>query len=181
MCRSENSLFYSLVRILITSKVILPKSVYFCCGGSHIESLIKTSLPSLYALKAHGVRKEAIHKVTEAIIMSRILYAAPAWWGLTQASAASDILKIDKLQRKLQKIEYASHDQPTVESKVHKAEEKLLKKVTVEEDHVLRQYLPQNSAIKYNLRPRPHNFLLPPKDDSLFISRMLFRKSLGKE
>jgi len=147
----------------------------------HIEALIKYSLTSLYALrilKAHGLRKEAIHKVTEAIIMSRILYAAPAWWGLTQAS---DILKIDKLQRKLQRIEYASHDQPTVESKVHKAEEKLFKKVTVEEDHVLRQYLPQNNAIKYNLRPRPHNFLLPPKDDSLFISRMLFRKSLGKE
>ena len=56
----------------------------------HIESLIKSSLTSLYALrilKVHGLRKEAI-------IMTRILYAAPAWWGLTQAS---DILKIDKL------------------------------------------------------------------------------------
>src|SRR6218665_2263544 len=100
------------------------------------------------------------------------LYAAPAWWGLTQVS---DILKIDKLQRKLQRIEYASHDQPTVESKVHKAEEKVFKKVTVEEDHGLRQYLPQNNTIKYNLRPRPHNFLHPPKDDSLFIARMLYR------
>src|SRR6218665_1880423 len=68
---------------------------------------------------------------TEAIIMSRILYAAPAWWGLTQAS---DILKINQLQRKLQRIEYASHDQPIVESKVHKADEKLFKKVIVEED-----------------------------------------------
>ena len=29
------------------------------------------------------------------------------------------------------------------------------------------QYLPQNNAIKYNLRSRPHNVLLPPKDDSL--------------
>src|SRR6218665_1579175 len=37
----------------------------------HIESLIKSSLTSLYALrilKAHGLRKEVIHKVTEAII-----------------------------------------------------------------------------------------------------------------
>ena len=73
--------------------------------------------------------------------MSRILYAAPAWWGLAQAS---DIPKIDKMQRNLQRIEYASHDQPTVESKVHKAEEKLFKKVTVEEDHVLSQYLPHH-------------------------------------
>src|SRR6218665_3050990 len=138
----------------------------------HIDTLIKSSLSSLYALrilKAYGLGKEAIHTVTEVIIMSRILYAAPAWWGLTQTS---DILKIDKLQRKLQRIEYAPYDQPTVESKVHKAEEKLFKKVIVAEDHVLRQYLQQNNAIKYNLRPRPHNFLLPPKDDILFVSRI---------
>ena len=48
----------------------------------HIESLIKSSLTSLYALrilKAHGLQKEAIHKVTETIIMSRILYATPAF------------------------------------------------------------------------------------------------------
>ena len=81
----------------------------------HIESSIKSSLTSLYALriiKAHGLRKEAIQKATEAIIMSRILYAAPAWWVLTQAS---DRLKIDNLQRKLQRIEYTSHDHPTAE------------------------------------------------------------------
>src|SRR6218665_694205 len=44
-----------------------------------------------------------------------------------------------------------------------------------------RFYIFSNNAIKYNLRPIPHNFLLPPKDDSSFISRILFRKSLGKE
>ena len=58
--------------------------------GEHIESLIKSSLTSLYALrilKAHGLRKEAIHKVTEAIIMSRILYAAPAWRGLIHCTS----------------------------------------------------------------------------------------------
>jgi len=103
--------------------------------------------------------------------MSRMQYAAPAWWDLT--------LKIDKLQRKLQRIEYASHDDLTVVSKVRKVEEKLFRKITVEEDHVLTQHLPQNNAIMYNLRPRPHNFLLAPKDDSLFITRMLYRKSIG--
>jgi len=41
---------------------------------------------------------------------------ASAWWtprGLTQAS---DRLKIENLQRKLQRIEHASHDNPTVET-----------------------------------------------------------------
>src|SRR6218665_4032973 len=90
--------------------------------------------------------------------MSRIRYAGPEWWGLTQAN---DILKIDKLQRKLQIMEYASHDHPIVESKLHKAEEKLFRNVTVQGDHVHRHYLPQNNVITYTLRPRPHNFLLP--------------------
>jgi len=76
-------------------------------------------------------------------------------------------------------MEYASLDHPAVESKVYKADEKLFRKVTVEDDHVLRQYLPQNKAITYNLRPRPHNFLLPPKDDSLFIIRRLYRKGIN--
>jgi len=48
----------------------------------HIESLIKSSLTSPYALrilKAHGLQKEAIQRVTEATIMFRMLYAIPAW------------------------------------------------------------------------------------------------------
>ena len=57
----------------------------------------------------------------------------------------------DNLQQKLQRIEYTSHDHQTVESKVQKAEKKLFWKVTVEEGHVLRQYLPQNNAFTYDL------------------------------
>src|SRR6218665_1291076 len=85
---------------------------------------------------------------------------ASAWWGLTQAS---DILKIDKPQRKLQIIKYASHGHLTVESKVHKVEEKLFRKVTIEENHVLRLYLQQNNAITYNLRLRPITSCSRPK------------------
>ena len=40
-------------------------------------------------------------------------------------------------------MEYISHAHPTVESKVQKAEEKLFRKVTVDEEHVLKQYLTQ--------------------------------------
>ena len=111
-------------------------------------------------MEANSLEKTKNDPNRLATIMSRILYAAPARWGLTQAR---DILKIDKLQRKLQRIEYTSHDHPTVESKLHKVEEKLFRKATVEEDHVLRQCLPQNNAIKYNLKPRPHNFCSRPK------------------
>ena len=74
-------------------------------------------------------------------------------------------------------MEYASLDHPAVESKVYKADEKLFRKVTVEDDHVLRQYLPQNKAITYNLRPRPHNFLLPPKDEFIYHAKTLSERN----
>ena len=104
--------------ILIMETTLLNRKLKKCLSISDLdkeqvyESLIKSSLTSLYALrilKAHGLRKEAIQRVTEAIIMSRILYATPTSWGLTQAS---NIVKIDKLHRKLQRIEYTSHDHP---------------------------------------------------------------------
>ena len=42
-------------------------------------------------------------------------------------------------------------------------------------------YIQPKYAITYNLQPKPHNFLLPPEEDSLFITRMLYRKYMGKE
>jgi len=36
------------------------------------------------------------------------------------------------------------------------------------------------TTLMYNLRPGRHNFLLPLKDDSLFITRMLYRKSVER-
>ena len=80
------------------------------------------------------------------------IYADPAWSGVIQAS---DRLKIYNLQRKHHIIEYTSHAHPTAESKMRRAEEKLFRKVTVEEEHVLRQYLPQNTAITYALERDP--------------------------
>ena len=71
-----------------------------------------TSLQTLMILKAHGFQNRSNPKSYRGNNNVQN-YAAPAWKSLTQAS---DILKIDKLQRKLKGIEYASHDQPTVES-----------------------------------------------------------------
>jgi len=57
----------------------------------HIDSLIKFSLTSLRILEAHGLRKETGQKETEAIIMSRILYTAKAWWGLHKPATFSNL------------------------------------------------------------------------------------------
>src|SRR6218665_863981 len=43
------------------------------------------------------------------------------------------------------------------------------------ERHVLRHLFPSEKPRIYDLRPRAHNFILPEKDDSNFIPRVLFR------
>ena len=43
------------------------------------------SLHALRVLRWHGLPAEALSTVTEATIISRLLYASPAWWGLTSA------------------------------------------------------------------------------------------------
>ena len=81
-------------------------------------------------------------------LFNKILDAAPTWWDLSHASDCR--LRIDHLQR----IEYTSHDHPTVESKVQKAEEKLFRNVAVEEEtrFLLKLYnLPQKNAFTHNL------------------------------
>src|SRR6218665_3802095 len=41
--------------------------------------------------------------------------------------------------------------------------------------HVLKKHLPPPKVHKYNLRMRPHNLTLPPKDDRNFIARQLYK------
>src|SRR6218665_1055115 len=40
--------------------------------------------------------------------------------------------------------------------------------------HVLRRLYHEKEACGYNLRTRPHNFALPVKDDTNFVSRSLY-------
>jgi hypothetical protein len=51
----------------------------------HVDEIIEASSASLHALRvlrAHGLPPKALHLVAEASTVSRLLYAAPAWWGL---------------------------------------------------------------------------------------------------
>src|SRR6218665_2091622 len=98
-------------------------------AADHVRAILNNCSRSLYALrilKAHGLQSQAIHKVTEATLMSHLLYASPAWWGLT---TTKDKLNFERQQRKLIKMNYLPDKETTFEKKVHTAEEKLFKKM----------------------------------------------------
>ena|SRR6218665_1852815 len=45
---------------------------------------------------------------------------------------------------------------------------------SIASNHVLRRLYHEKEACGYNLRTRPHNFALPVKDDTNFVSRSLY-------
>src|SRR6218665_289597 len=56
---------------------------------------------------------------------------------------------------------------------IHEA--RLFRSVRCDSRHVLKKHLPPPKVHKYNLRMRPHNLTLPPKDDRNFIARQLYK------
>ena len=50
----------------------------------HIQHLVMSNAQVLYALKilrAHGLCDKALQAVFRSVVLARLLYASPAWWG----------------------------------------------------------------------------------------------------
>src|SRR6218665_4046907 len=55
---------------------------------THVSEVLAACTCSLYPLRifrAHGLSGDPLFQVTRATTINRILYAGPAWWGLTSA------------------------------------------------------------------------------------------------
>src|SRR6218665_3164612 len=144
-------------------------------ASSHVHrvlSLCNGSLHALRVLRWNGLSAEALSMVTEATIMSRLLYASPAWWGLT---SAEDRARLESFLKKLRRHQFLSSSVGSFESMADAADVRLLRAVVASYAYDLRQLFPSVAKRAYNLRPRKHPFLLPPKDDHYFVARILFK------
>jgi len=67
------------------------------CFEPHISYIcIQTALCSSKTLRAHGLTGRSLWDVTQATLIARIMYAAPAWWGflsVAQDRTESDVKK----------------------------------------------------------------------------------------
>src|SRR6218665_2922917 len=146
----------------------------------HVAELTSSCSRGLYALRvlrSHGLSEVSLHGVTKATVVARLLYAAPAWRGFT---TAEDRNKLEQFLNRTGRMGYLPGDSPAVSEMVRKAEDKLLSAVTSNQFHVLRRPLPPTIERKYSLRPRKHDFVLPPKDDKNFIPRVLYSSLLNR-
>ena len=143
--------------------------------GSHVDEVLGACAGSLYALRvlrANGLPPAAMHAVTEATTVARLLYAAPAWWGYT---SAADRQRLERLLTRTQRMGYLSAGATSIATRVGLAEDRLLQAVVWNESHVLRGLFPPKNSRRPGLRARMHNFDLPCKDDKNFVSRVLYK------
>lgn len=130
------------------------------------------SMYALNVLRTHGMPAEGLHAVFRAKILSRITYASSAWWGL---SSQHDIQRIDSFLKKAVKLNFYPESGLRFVDLCRQADDSLFKNIIKNKQHVLYKMLPQIKETRHDLRKRGHNFVLPSKDDRLFINRTLFR------
>jgi len=140
--------------------------------SDYVRDVICKCGQSIYALKVlrdHGMCDSALRDVYRAVVIVKLLYASPAWWGYT---STSDKQRIDAFIRRGVRLGFYGAGDPTAQQLANDADEKLLRAARYSEHHVLHHLLPDITSLRYSLRPRRHNFVLTTKaDDWNFIVR----------
>ena len=145
--------------------------------SEHVDRILCSCSSSLYALRvlrAHGMPGQALHVVTRATTIARLLYASPAWWGLL---SAGEVDRIERFLRLVKRAGFLPLDAPTANSMAELADAALFAAVIRDSEHVLRKFFQERPVSKYNLRSRPHPFELTSKNNKSFISRMLYKNA----
>ena len=144
---------------------------------AHVNEVIATYASSLYALRtlrAHGLGDSLLKTTFKSIVLSRLLYASPAWYGYANSADRN------RMQSFINKAIRSNFCQAGVvyEELTERADQKLFKLILKEPSHVLHSLLPPKSTHCYNLRTREHQLAMPIKtshlDNKNFVTRMLF-------
>jgi len=144
--------------------------------GEHVRDVIGKCAQSLYALKLlrnHGMSVSSLKHVYKAVILSKLLYASPAWWGF--ASAADKRRLEASIRHAVWSGLYAADD-PSFPQLVADMDDNLFANIRHNPHHVLYKLLPDKTEHTYNLRPRSPTFSLTVKTDSRnYINIMLLK------
>ena len=142
----------------------------------HVDEIISKCSSQLYALKilrSKGLPVEAVYNLFNSLVLSRMLYASPAWWGLTNANERQ---RLQAFINRSARMGYCQQAKIDVNKSVATAEKKLFTRVS-KPNHVLYQLLPEKASTAYHLRPRPHDFaldVLSTNKQRDYLCRMLF-------
>lgn len=144
----------------------------------HVSNVVARSSQILYALKtvkAHGLPAKQLSNVTVSTMVSALTYASPAWYGFASAEDLSRLQAPIKRATKWGLLNLPSST--SFASICIKADISLFSNILASGGHVLHSMLPPRTTYPYRLRPRRHDFTLPPTTNLLqknFFHRMLY-------
>jgi len=148
--------------------------------SQHVDELLAACSQSLFALRTlrqHGLPDEALHAVFQAIVINRLSYASPAWWGF---ASADDRHRLEAFLRRSARLGYRANSSTTFASICGDADDQLFMRITSNSQHLLHRLLPPEREQHYSLRERSHNYQLPERTtllkDKNYIMRMLYRE-----
>ena len=141
----------------------------------HVAETIKSCNQILFAMKTmktFGMPPKHLCNIFKSIVLSKLLYASPAWYGYLSAES---IGRLQSFLRKAIKFGYYGENILNIETLQENIELKLFNNIRFNAQHSLHFLLPPEKPPKYDLRPRGHNFTLPEKDNKNFIPRSIFK------
>ena len=138
-----------------------------------LATLLMQSVFALKTLRAHGLNRECLHNVFNAVILAKLTNGVSAWIGFIRAA---EIERIEAFIRRCKLSELCSAEAKTAEiCEVH--DNQLFSNIIRNLCHILNQLLPSFSEAteNCNLRPRKHNRLLPERATRLFDANFIYR------
>src|SRR6218665_3317249 len=130
-------------------------------ASTHITGVFEACSRSLYSLrilKSHGLQPKTLHEVARSTTLSRLMYAAPAWWGF---ASAADRVRVYRFISRTIRISYLPPHTIDASPMLADADDRLLAAVSSCSYHVLRPVFHPLIERRPGLRNRPHNFTLP--------------------
>ena len=145
--------------------------------NEHVDRVLSNCAQSVFALKtlrAHGLNRECLQNVFNAVILAKLTYAVSAWIGFTRAAERE---RIEAFIRRCKRSELCSTETKTFAQICEVYDNQLFSKIIRNPCHILNHLLPPVSAAaeNYSLRPRKHNRLLPERTTRLFDANFIYR------
>ena len=135
----------------------------------HVDDVVSSCARSMYAisvLRSHGMESSALQQVFCAVVVSKLTYAAPAWWGFT---TSVDPQRLNAILRRAARSDLwtsaakSESDAHMFEDLCNLADEELFTKIRTLSNH---SFIHSSGAAVGHLQSFDVPFSLPPVRNS---------------
>jgi hypothetical protein len=144
--------------------------------AQHVDAILAGCAQTLF-LRQHGMPDNAIRAVFQATVVTKLSYAAPAWWGY---ASAADRSRLEAYLRR-RSVSFGYRD-----GRIHHLlvfVRRLMKNCSIKSCLMIDisytdSFLPPDRSQHYSLRHRRHNLQLPIRTSALKNNNFLIRRLL---